>query len=85
MVWQGQDRAKIVSKVQRALFALIQALAQFTVAGQAEVPAEEPIMEQFKSNRARHAQKLVQLEGVTASKFVQAAARAWGVNSEMMF
>ena len=70
--WEAPDRVQLVSKIQQALFAVERARMELP----ADIPANLAILAQLESQRARLAEKLVQLKDEDALEVVNAAMRA---------
>jgi len=74
--WEAPDRVQLVSKIQQALFAVERARMELP----ADIPANLAILAQLESQRARLAEKLVQLKDEDALEVVNAAVRASSIS-----
>ena len=74
--WEAPDRVQLVSKIQQALFAVERARMEVP----ADIPANLAILEHLETQRARLAEKLVQLKDEDALEVVNAAVRASSIS-----
>ena len=77
--WEAPDRVQLVSKIQQALFAVERARMELP----ADIPANLAFLEHLETQRARLAEKLVQLKAEDALEVVNAAVRASSIRFQL--